>query len=128
MRLKRGGIWSPVSVTPGHGSAATIALLCEATMRNAVRAPNSISHQRRGRGRGFGSLLHAHPLYPTLEPVGMGRARSRDSGPCPFPDPPLHVPNMCPRCMCPHRDVPTPNLDLTPHFQKLPLDPHHWSP
>ena len=26
--LRRGGIWSPVSVTPGRGRVATLALLC----------------------------------------------------------------------------------------------------
>ena len=41
MRLRRGGIWSLVSVTPGCGRAMTLALLCEGVTRNAVRASHS---------------------------------------------------------------------------------------
>ena len=130
---KKGRYLVPIPVTPGCGRAVTLALLCEAATRNAARAPNPIPHQRRGRGRGLQTLLHSHSLYPTLElvtagTVGMGRARSRNSGPCPYPDYAMHVPNMWPRCLCPHRDIPNPHLDLTSHLQKLPLDPHHWSP
>ena len=132
MWLRRGDIWSPSPVTLiiSHGRAVTLAMLCEAASRNAVQAPNPIAHQRRGRGRCLGSFLYAHPSCPTLEPisVGMGRAKSRNSGPCPYPEPLLCVPNTLPKCLCPHRDIPNPHLDLTLHLQKLPLDCHHWSP
>ena len=135
MWLRRGGIWFSSPGTPiiSHGRAATLALLCKAATRNAVWAPNPVSHQRRGRGRGLGPFLDAHTSYPTILPVtagtiGMGRARSRNSGPCPYLNAPLCVPNAWPRCLCPHKDIHNSHLDVTPYLQKLPLDPHHWSP
>ena len=85
MRIRRRDIWSPVSVTPDQGRVATLVLLSEAASRNGVRAPSPIPIQRRGRGRGLSALLPNHPLPPS----GMGRARSRDTGPCQFPDPSL---------------------------------------
>ena len=85
-KIKEGGIWSPVSITPGCGRVANLGLLCKTETWNAVRAPNPIPHHRRGRG--FSALLHNHPNNPSGA-IGMGRARSRDSGPCPLPDPPL---------------------------------------
>ena len=88
MRLMRGDIWSPVSVTPGQGRAVTLALLCEAATWNAARAPNPTAHQRRGRRRGLSALFHNHPYNPSGD-IGMGRARSKDSDPCPFPEPSL---------------------------------------
>ena len=115
IRLRRGGIWSPVYVTPGHGRAVTLALLCKVTNKNVVRAPNAIPHQRRGRRRGLSSLLHSHSTNPSLEPItvatiGMGRVRSRDSGPWPSSDPHLHVPNTWPKCLWPQRNIPNPPL------------------
>ena len=132
IRLRRRGIWSPISVTPDHGRAVTLALLCKAATRNAVRAHNPIPHQRRGRGRGLSSLLHDHPSNPSLEPItvgtiGMGRARSRDSGPHPFHEPPLQVPNMWPQYLKPTWEYSQPSSGPNPYFQKCPLDPHHWS-
>ena len=48
----------------GWGRAETLALLCEMATRNAVRDPNAILHQKKGRGRGLQSLPLAHPtLY-----------------------------------------------------------------
>ena len=111
--VEKRGYLVPCHPIISYGRAETLALLCEAANRNAVWAPNSIPLPRRGRGRGLGSLLpqeqgvgsllHAHPQ---LEPgtVGMARARSRNPVPHPCPDPPLHVPNSWPRCLCPHGD------------------------
>ena len=86
MQLQMGGIWTPSLVTPGKGRTVTLALLCEAATRHAAKVPNPIPHHRRRRGRGLGFPLHSCPSYPTLEPViiGMGRSRSRNSGPCPY--------------------------------------------
>ena len=86
MRLRRGGIWSPVSITPDCGRVAALALLGKVVTQNAVRAPNPIPHQRGGRG--LGALLHDYLYNPSVA-IGMVRARNKISGPCPFHDPHL---------------------------------------
>ena len=65
---------------PWKGWDFSPVMLCETTTRNAMWAPNPIPHQRRERGRGLGSFLHAHHSCSPLEPgtVGKGRARSRN--------------------------------------------------
>ena len=85
MRLRRGGIWSPVSVTPDWGRVATLALFHEVETQTAVMTASPIKHQRRGRVRGLSTLFHDHPYIPS----GMGRARSKNTGPHSFPDPSL---------------------------------------
>ena len=114
------GIWFPANPEVGHGMAGTLALLMEAATRNAVWAPNQTPYQRRGKGRGLGSLFppHANPQFG-LSLAGMGRARSRNPGPCPCPDPALHVPSSRPRCLYPHGDI------VAPLLQNPSLDPHH---
>ena len=73
--LWRGGIWTPMSETPGHARVATLVWLCEEATHNAVRVPGLVppQQQRRGRGRGLSFLLHNHP-YPSLawEEPGVG--------------------------------------------------------
>ena len=93
--------------------AATLTLLCEAATRNAVMALNPIPHQRRGRVRGLESLPLAHLSYeyPTLEPttVGMGRTRSRNSGPYLCSD------SLCVSLTCGPDVYIHPGIFLTPH-------------
>ena len=98
MRLRRGGMWTPMSQTPGWGRVATLAWLCKEANHNAARAPGPVppQQQRRGRGRELSFLSHNH-LYPLSD---MGRARSRDTSHHPFPDPPLQIPNTWLWCLC----------------------------
>ena len=120
-------VLSPVTPIAGSDRAATLAMLCEAATRNAVWAPNPVPHQRRGRGRGLEPFLYAHPSCPTLEPitVGTGRARSRNSGPCPYLDTPCMSPTHG-LDVCVHTGIsPALHLGLTALLQKPPLDPHH---
>ena len=42
MRLRRGGIWTPMSETAGQGTVATSAWLCKEPTCNAVKAPGPI--------------------------------------------------------------------------------------
>ena len=42
MRLRRGGIWIPMSETAGQDRVTTLAWLCEEPTCNAVRAPGPI--------------------------------------------------------------------------------------
>ena len=46
MRLRRGGIWTPMSETPGWDRVATLAWLCEEATHNAVRAPGPAPPQQ----------------------------------------------------------------------------------
>ena len=113
MKLRRVGIWSSVSVTPGHVRVATLALLCKAVTWNAVRAPNPIPHQRRGRGRGLGALLHDHPYNPSGA-IGMGRTRVETLA---FANSliPLCESLICGPDAYAHKGIfPAPHLDLTP--------------
>ena len=120
IRWRRGGMWSPVSVTLGWGRVATLAVLCKSATQNTLRAPSPIPQQRRGRWRGLSSLLHDHPYIPS----GMGRDRSRNSGPCPFPDPSLQVPNTQPSVCVNNGIFPIPHINPIDHLWKLLLDPH----
>ena len=73
MKLRRGGIWSPISVTPGQSRVANLALMSEVATGNAPRAPGPITHQRRERGRGLITLFHDHPTLPLAwEEPGVG--------------------------------------------------------
>ena len=113
MRLRTGVVWSPVSVTPGWDRVAILTLLCEVENQSATRAPNSITHQRRERGTGLGTLLHDHSYIPS---GAMGRARSRDTGSHPFPDPPCKSPlHGCNAYV--HKGMfPIPHLHPNPHL------------
>ena len=50
MQLRRRGIWSPATPVVSYGRAKTLALLREASSRNAVWTHNHVTYQRRGRG------------------------------------------------------------------------------
>ena len=63
---------------PGQGRAATLALLHKMAGQNAL-----------GRGRGRGLTYDQYEDHPTS---GMGRARDRNSIPCPSPEPLLCLP------------------------------------
>ena len=61
------GIWSLANPVVGCGRDETLALLRQAANRNDVWAPNPIPCQRRGGGRGLGSLLPANPSSKSSE-------------------------------------------------------------
>ena len=121
IRLRRGGIWSPVSVTPGQGRAATLALLCEVANENTARASSPIHHQRRGRGRGLTTPFHDYPYIPS----GMERARSRNTGPhpCSFPDSSLQIQITRPWYLCLQGNIPNPSPGPNPPPPEAPSGP-----
>ena len=128
MRLRRRSIWFPVLVNTGLGRVANLALLCKAVKPEAVRAPNPISYQRIGRGRGLSALLHDH-LYNPSRAISMERARKETLALthsliplCKFL---IHGPNAYT-----HKGTfPTLHLDLIPHLDPTPTSRSSlWTP
>ena len=70
----------------GQGRVATLALLHEMVVQNAV-----------GRGRGGGLTYDQYEDHPTSS---MGRARDRISNPHPSLEPLLCFPHTWPQCLC----------------------------
>ena len=90
----RNRIWMSVGQTPGHGRAATLALMSEMVAQNATRTPGPQSQLM---GRGFVGVMNniTNPF-----PMSMGRARSRKPRPHPSGEAPRHPLNSWPQCLC----------------------------
>ena len=90
---QRGKIWAPMIRVPGQGRVATLALLKEMAVHNAMGIPGP--RQQRGRGRGL--TYYYHDDQPA---TSMGKARVRNLSTCPPPEPPLHLPYTWSQCLC----------------------------
>ena len=91
-RVRRRGIWTPMVGGPGRGRAVRLALMREIIAQNVAVPPgHPNANPVMGEGMGLTSQLLS---YPTS---GMGRAKVRNPGPHPSPEPPLFLPYSKPQ-------------------------------
>ena len=116
-RRRRDRIWLSACLTPGHGRAATLALLSKMVAKNATRRPGDRNLHPMGRG------LADINGYSYNSVSSIGRARAQNPGPSPcVVDPLLCIPNAWPQCLCRCRqDLPA--LHGQPYAEPTPPRP-----